>query len=242
MEEITSLGQLLATFILIQQNKLCVLFVDGSIFSSNSENTLKVNMHQFDFSKEYILENEVARLSPLNLQHIDELISASEDEDVWTYFLDKGKGKEKIKAYCTGAIQKRFVNKEYPFVIYDKRINKYAGMTRLYDFHNTLAVIKMGHTWIGKDYWGTNLNKHCKYLLFEFIFEDLDLERIGFGIHGQNQRSLHALQSVGCEKEGVLRNFLPSLTDESRVDLMLYCLLKKDWYTRVKELLKGKLN
>lgn len=197
---------------------------------------------KFDFQSDYYFENDVVIVLPLELKHIDELIVIAEDAEVWTYFLDQGIGKEDLTNYCKLAIQSRIQGKEYPFVIFDKRFNEYAGMTRLYDYNFSLDVIKMGHTWIGKKFWGTELNLNVKYLIFQFIFEKLNLERVGFGIHGQNLRSVAAIKKMGCKQEGVLKNFLPSLFGEGRVDLLLFSLLKYNWKNEVKEELIRKLN
>ena len=197
---------------------------------------------KFDFKSDYYFENDVVRIVPLELMHISELIIIAEDEEVWTYFLERGIGKEDLTNYCNLAIQNRDQAMEYPFAIFDKRINEYAGMTRLYDYNFDLGVIKMGHTWLGKKFWGTALNLNCKYLIFQFIFEKLNLERVGFGIHGQNLRSVAAIKKMGCEQEGVLKNFLPSLFDDGRVDLLLFSLLKINWKNEVKDGLIRKLS
>lgn len=194
-----------------------------------------------DFSKDYILENEAVKLIPLNVIHINDLIGISSEKEVWTYFLDKGLGQEKLSKYCLSAIRKRQQKEEYPFVIFDKRVSKYAGMTRMYNYDRQIGVIKVGHTWLGKAFWGTQLNKHCKFLMFEFIFEIINAERIGFGVHAQNARSINALLSIGCEQEGVLRNFLPSLDNNNRIDLLLFSIIKPDWLSNVKKMMQEEL-
>ena len=196
--------------------------------------------YQFDFSEEYILENHNIRISPLELLHIDELAKVANEFEIWTYFLDKGYG-DLWSEYVQEAIYNRQNRKEYPFVIFDKQSSKYAGMTRLYDIHLGIGVVKMGHTWFGKEFWGTKLNKQCKFLMFEFVFESLKMERIGFGVHGQNLRSIYALKSIGCIKEGVLRNFLTRIDGDGRIDLILFSLLKSEWKLEVKEIIKRKL-
>lgn len=198
-------------------------------------------MSTFDFVQDYSLENEVAILSPLNKKNIKELVGISEEAEIWTFFLEKGHGEEQLNNYCHKALANRVVEKEYPFIIYDKRKNKYAGMTRLYDFNRELQGIKVGHTFLGKDFWSTQLNQHCKFLLFEFIFDQLGLERVGFGVHGQNTRSIKALKNIGCVQEGRLRNFLPMLSEEGRVDLFLFSLLSIEWKSSVKAMLQRKL-
>ncbi len=198
--------------------------------------------YKFDCSKDYILENHIVKLSPLQLNHIDLLADISKEDAIWTYFLETGQGKEKLKGYIQSAIQSRQMNQQYPFVVFDKRTNKFAGITRLYEYNQELGSIKMGHTWIGKEFWGTGLNKQYKFLLFKFIFESLNLERIGFGVHSENLRSIRALNSIGCQQEGVLRNFLKSISGETRVDLILFSLLKKEWEDKVKNTLEIQLN
>ena len=115
-------------------------------------------------------------------------------------------------------------------------------MTRLYEWSETLKTIKLGHTWYGTKFQGTGINKHCKYLLFEFIFEHLAVARVGFGVHAENLRSLGALKSVGVTKEGVLRDYLPGLSGEGRSDLILLSLLREEWLENGKTELRLLLN
>ncbi len=199
-------------------------------------------IHPFDFDQNYVFENEMIKIVPLEVRHIEKLQKAAQNEEVWTYFLENGLGTAVFTDYCLTAVDHRQQNKEYPFVIFDKRRNEYAGMTRLYDYHHRLGTIKMGHTWIGKDYWGTKLNKHCKFLLFDFIFNTLGLERIGFGVHGHNLRSVHSLKNIGCIQEGVLRNFLTDDRNGNRVDLLLFSMLQREWNSSIKASLKAKLS
>ena len=198
-------------------------------------------MAKFDFKKDYIVENELVKLSPLAWEHIDDLQSISNEDGIWTYFLENGKGRENLMRYLQSAIEHRKAGREYPFIVFDKRTHQCAGMTRLYEWNEDLKTIKLGHTWYGTCFQGTGLNKHCKYLLFEFVFEELKAIRIGFGVHGENIRSLRALASVGCKKEGVLRGFLPKIDGQGRTDLVLLSILRKEWLGKVKEELRHKI-
>ena len=194
----------------------------------------------FNFSKSYILENEKVRLTPLSSKDLVTLEKIADEPQIWTYFLENGLGKENFSKYFHHALEQRKLNKEYPFLIFDKAKNQAAGMTRLYDFIPELQTIKMGHTWLGKDFQGTGINKKCKFLLFEFAFEKLALERIGFGVHGENLRSIAALKKVGVQQEGVLRNFLNHTSGEGRVDLLHFSILKQEWINRKKNILERK--
>lgn len=196
----------------------------------------------FDFDSDYVLEDDYVRLSPLKLEYVEHLLLISNEPYLWTYMLEKGNGLDNLTEYVLSAINNRNSKKEYPFIVYYKVAKQYAGTTRLYEYSNKLRTIKLGHTWYGKLFRGTGLNKHCKYLLFEFAFEKLKLERIGFGAHAENKISIAAMKSVGCIKEGVLRNFIPSFDGKGRADIVLMSILKKDWEDKVKIELKDKLN
>jgi len=183
----------------------------------------------------------VVELLPLEKGHINSLLEVSQDREIWTHFIEHGYGKENFECYVLNAIQKREKGLEYPFVIKDKRRDQYAGITRIYEVNNELKNAKIGHTWIGKTFQGTGLNKNCKYLLFEFLFDQMQMKRIGFGASAENTHSIHAMRSVGCTQEGVLRSFMPSLDGNRRVDIVLMSILSGEWNDHVKAELREKL-
>ena len=199
-------------------------------------------MGQLDTTKKYILENDFAQLIPLQEEHFSPLKSISQNAEIWTYFLENGHGEKNFQTYFQNALQQKENQKEYPFAVFDKSKQQYAGMTRLYDYLPNLENIKLGHTWYAKTFQGTGLNKNCKYLLFQFAFEKLKVHRIGFGVHAENIRSLRALKSVGVQKEGILRDFLPSIHFDNKADLVLLSILKKEWSEKVKVELRNEIN
>ena len=67
------------------------------------------------------------------------------------------------------------------------------------------------------------------------------MNRIGFGVSSENIISMKAMASVGCTQEGVLRSFLPSENGTTRVDIILFSILKEEWDLRIKKKLKEKL-
>lgn len=198
-------------------------------------------MLDFDCQKTYLLESGRVRLLPMEMEHLEYLVESSEDMEIWTYFLEKGNGREKLKVYFENALRNKASGKEYPFIVFDKLLQKYAGTTRFYQFSNELKTIKLGHTWYGKNFRGTGLNKYCKYLLFEFAFERIGVERIGFGAYKDNIVSVAAMKSVGCQEEGILRNIFPALDGKGRADGIVMSILKEEWFGEVKQQLKTKI-
>ena len=189
----------------------------------------------FNFSKKIILENDLVKLSPLKKKHTSQLAEISNDETIWKYLFEKGKKKKHLSTYIKTAVQNRKHRKEYPFVIFDKTKKSIAGTTRLYDINPNWKTLKLGHTWLGASFRGTGLNKNCKYLLFQFVFEKMKMERIGFGVHEENLGSVKALEKVGVRQEGILRSFLPKVNSEGRADLFLFSILKQEWESQKKK-------
>ena len=200
-----------------------------------------MNAMQLDFSSDYILENDFALLRPLNRDDVSNLLSFSLNEpEIWKYSLVKVSGEENLKNYISTAIQAREEKKEYPFIVFDKRQNKYAGSTRFYDIQLASKTLQLGYTWYGKHFQGTGLNKNCKFLLLEFAFDKLQMERVEFRADNNNARSVAAMKSIGCVVEGVLRS--NSITSEGgRRDSIVLSILKDEWNRTVKSGLVAKL-
>ncbi|MEO0573263.1 MAG: GNAT family protein [Bacteroidota bacterium] len=194
-----------------------------------------------DFSMDYILENAIVRLEPLRELHISKLEGLVDDPDIWKFFLGRSDGSSNFGCYIKDTIQHRNEKAEYPFAVYDKRVGQYAGSTRFFDYSEELKNIRLGYSWHGKPYRGSGLNKNCKYLLFEFALEKLNLCRVGLGAHAENGTSINAMKSIGCTHEGTLRNFFPSIKGEGRADALLFSMTKEDWVNGAKNQLKKKL-
>ncbi|PNW27025.1 GNAT family N-acetyltransferase [Formosa algae] len=198
-------------------------------------------MLNFDFKKDYILEDDFVKLSPLKIEHVENLIEIANETDIWKYSFVKGNGIENLTKYIQSTIDNRKVEKDYPFVVYDKINNQFAGSTRYCEIVPSLKAIRLGYTWYGKEFRGTGLNKHCKYLLFEFAFDKMGTERIGLGAYIENEISIKAMESVGCQKEGILRGIFPAINGIGRTDGILMSILKNEWNDNIKSELKNKL-
>ena len=195
----------------------------------------------FDFAEDYILENERVRLVPLSMEHYGSLQKWALDEEIWKFFLGRSNGSADFRAYIEDAVKARKLEKEYPFAIFDKESSMYSGCTRWFDFDEELSIIRLGYSWYGRQFWGTGLNKNCKYLLLEFAFEQLQLERVGLGAHSENERSINAMRSIGCKEEGNIRNLFPSILGLGRANAVLLGMLKDEWFETAKQTLKQKL-
>jgi RimJ/RimL family protein N-acetyltransferase len=193
-----------------------------------------------NFNEDYILENDVVKLRPLVPDDFDILSHYSINEpDLWEYSLMPANGLENLKKYLEAAFKSKDNETSYPFIVFDKRTNKYAGSTRFYDYRKTHLAVQLGYTWYGEEFWGTGLNKNCKLLLLSFAFEKLKLDRVEFRADSNNARSIAAMKSLGCQVEGILRsNCMGHL---GRRDSIVLSILKDEWFGGVKERLEERL-
>ncbi len=181
-----------------------------------------------DFKKEIILENNRVQLRPLMHTDFDELLFFSlKEPSLWQFSLTSCDGKENLKKYIDTALLDRENNRAYPFLVIDKANGKVAGSTRFYDYQPVHNTIQLGYTWYGSQFQGTGLNKNCKHLLLTQAFDNWLLNRVEFRADNNNKRSINAMKSIGCVKEGVLRSNCDS--PSGRRDSIVLSILKNEW-------------
>lgn len=187
---------------------------------------------------EIVLENERVLLRPLVVADLELLLPFSLNEpQIWTFSLLTAAGEENLDRYIKAAISDREKGLSYPFIVYDKQEKAYAGCTRYYDLQLDYKTLQLGYTWYGTAFQGTGLNKNCKYLLLQYAFETLGLERVEFRADHNNKRSVAAMESIGCTKEGILRSHMPA-PNGGRRDSIILSILKAEWYGAIKSKLK----
>lgn len=189
-----------------------------------------------------ILENEAVILRGLQQSDFEFFLPFSINEpELWKYSLVQANGKENLENYISIALTAKANLTDFPFIVYDKINQEYAGSTRFYDINFSFKTVQLGYTWYGKKFQGTGLNKNCKYLLLEYAFETLGMERVEFRADNANERSKAAMLSIGCKIDGVLRSNMPTFESEVRRDSIVLSILKEEWYNEVKANLKSKL-
>lgn len=197
---------------------------------------------KLNYQHNYVLEDDFVFLRLLKEEDHKYLLPFSLSEpDTWKYSLVSAAGEEGLTNYLNIALQACKEGKEYPFIVFDKRTNEYAGSTRFYDINDDFKTLQIGYTWYGKRFRGTGLNKHCKFLLLSFAFEKLGMERVEFRADNNNERSIAAMRSIGCKVDGVLRSNMPTKDSEIRRDSIVLSILKNEWYTEIKEKLIAQL-
>ncbi|MCY7311589.1 MAG: GNAT family N-acetyltransferase [Chitinophagaceae bacterium] len=193
------------------------------------------------FQQQPVLENERVLLRPIEENDFDNLLPFSLNEpEIWKIGLVTAAGEENLRNYIATAVKNLNDKKEYPFIVFDKKANRYAGSTRFYDIQQPWLTTQLGYTWYGKDFQQTGLNRYCKLLLATYVFEEWGMERLEFRADANNAQSVAAMKAIGCVEEGILRNHMPT-EQGGRRDSIILSILKTEWFGGVKELLQQKI-
>ncbi len=190
------------------------------------------------FQQQPVLENERVLLRAIREDDFEYLLPFSlQEPDTWKYGLITAAGEENLRNYINGAVTSMKEKKEYVFIVFDKKANRYAGSTRFYDIQAAYGSTQLGYTWYGKEFQRTGLNRHCKLLLLTYVFETWGLDRLEFRAHAGNLKSIEAMKAIGCVPEGILRSHMPTV-DGSRRDSIVLSILREEWLGGLKERLQ----
>ena len=195
----------------------------------------------FDFNKDYVLEDNRVILRPIHVLDTEQLATyVANEPEIWKYSLVAIQKVEDLKGYIETATQSRTDKNAYPFIVFDKATGTFVGTTRFYDIQLAFETTQLGYTWYSKKVWGTGLNQHCKFLLLQFAFEQMNFKRVEFRADNDNKRSIAAMQKIGCTVEGVLRSHLPK-PDGTRRDSIVLSITQEEWNSKVKMLIQSML-
>lgn len=184
------------------------------------------------------LQNERAKLLPLEAHHYRDLLPLSKQVDLYQYGSSDISTKKKLKKYMEEAFAKKEQDLALPFIIYDKKSNHFAGSTRFGNIDKQNKVVHIGWTWLGDDFRGSGLNHHIKYLMLSYAFEKLYYEKVEFRIDERNMRSRRAVEKIGAVLEGILRKDI--ITKGSfRRSSACYGILKDEWPSIKATIFKG---
>ena len=174
------------------------------------------------------LENERVKLSLLDLSNYKKLVEIAQQDNLIQYSPSDISTPEKLKAYVQVAVDGYYHKTIIPFIIFDKQNLAYAGSTRFGLINWKNKVLHIGWTWIGKQFQGTGLNTHMKFLMLQYAFETLEFDKVEFRIDERNIASRKAAEKIGATLEGILRKDT-LMRDGLRRRTYCYGILKDEW-------------
>ena len=179
----------------------------------------------------FVLENERVKLTLIDLSNYKSLIEIAQQENLIQYSPNKIDTPEDLKEYVQTAVDGYYHKTIIPFIIFDKKTQTFAGSTRFGLINWKNKVLHIGWTWIGREFQGTGLNKHMKFLMLQYAFETLEFDKVEFRIDERNIASRKAVEKIGATLEGILRKDTLML-DGFKRSTCCYGILREEWYDK----------
>jgi RimJ/RimL family protein N-acetyltransferase len=158
-----------------------------------------------------------------------------------------------MRRYVAAALDLAERGLAVPFVTVDVRTNTLVGSTRFAALERWTwpegspeeravgyaDAAEIRWTWLSPRAQRTSINTEAKLLMLAHAFEQWELRRVWLKTDVRNTRSRDAIQRIGAQQEGILRNHSPSADGVLR-DTVIFSVLPSDW-TAIRDRLRSRL-
>lgn len=179
--------------------------------------------------QDLVLETSKVMLRPVEPNDYETfLYLAQQDEEMWQYFSLNLADELQLRKWMETAFNDKKAETRRPFTIIDKATGKIAGSSSMGNISYHDLRLEIGWSWLGKDFRSTGLNKHAKFSMMRYAFDELNFERVEFKTDVENMRARKGLQNAGGIEEGILRSHM-SMWNNRRRTSVYYSVLKNEW-------------
>jgi len=169
------------------------------------------------------------RLEPLDASHHDGLVDAVRDGELWKLWYTAVPTPEGMAAEIQRRLGLQAAGSMLPFTVVDAS-GRPAGMTTYMNIDNTHQRVEIGSTWYANRVQRSPLNTEAKRLLLAHAFEQLQCIAVEFRTHRFNQQSRRAIERLGAQLDGILRNHQRAGNGTLR-DTVVYSITADEWPT-----------
>jgi RimJ/RimL family protein N-acetyltransferase len=174
-----------------------------------------------------VLEGRYVRLEPLATSHAEDLLAAAGDLEIWRWMPAELTTPERMAAWMAEAHALQQAGSALPFAIVDQAGGRAIGSTRYLNIVPRDRGLEIGWTWLGRAYWRTAVNSECKLLLLSHAFGTLGCIRVQIKTDRRNERSRRAIERLGAQLEGILRNHM--IQPYGLRDSAMYSIIDAEW-------------
>lgn len=175
-----------------------------------------------------IIENEHLRMKKIEEQDLDDYVEINMNKELYQF--KPGEPRKTVEAVLNiiGHHERDFRKKIIINLgIYVKEDNKMVGVAELFDFDKKVDAATIGYT-LNKEYWGKGIATKATAMLLDYLFNEIEVNRVQAFVMPQNERSKKVLLRNHFVKEGTIRqgNYWRG---RGIVDLELYSILKEEY-------------
>ena len=183
----------------------------------------------FPFDTDIQLEDQRVRLEPLSSLHVDALEPVVRNNpDLLRYSPSVLRDRQDLIRYIDIHKRLRKERRKFVFAVFDKDKDAFAGSSSYLRISEQDGHLEIGSTWIGKSYQRSGLNRHMKFQMLRYAFDDLGAVRVAFRTDDRNEQSKTAIQAIGAKYEGTLRRHM-RMPDGFIRDTVCYSILAEEW-------------
>jgi len=168
-------------------------------------------------------------LLPLSPDHAPALAEAVQDGELWRLWYTAVPSPEGMAAEITRRLGLMAGGSMLPFTVLDAT-GKPVGMTTYMNIDSAHQRVEIGSTWYARSVQRTPLNTEAKRLLLAHAFETLDCIAVEFRTHRFNHPSRRAIERLGAQLDGILRNHQRASNGTLR-DTAVYSITADEWPT-----------
>jgi RimJ/RimL family protein N-acetyltransferase len=175
------------------------------------------------------LSGRHATLAPLSMQHLDGLVEAARDGELWKLWYTFIPKPEHMAAEIERRLSLLARDSMLPFTVCDAA-GRIAGMTTYMNVDGANRRVEIGSTWYAQRVQRSPLNTECKLMLLAHAFDALDCIAVEFRTHRLNTQSRRAIERLGAQFDGMLRSHQVSPNGSLR-DTAVYSITAAEWPT-----------
>ena len=170
-----------------------------------------------------------ARLLPLANEHESALADAARDGELWKLWYTTIPTAEGMATEIARRLKLQTSGSMLPFTVLDAS-GRVVGMTTYMNIDAVNKRVEIGSTWYAASAQRGPLNTECKLMLLGHAFEALDCIAVEFRTHRFNTASRHAIERLGAQLDGILRNHSRATNGTLR-DTAVYSITAAEWPT-----------
>lgn len=180
------------------------------------------------------LENDLIHLEPLDERFRESLRASDAVNQIWISLpaIQRGAG---FDAYYDHVLKRAEIDELYAFALLDPNDqDRFVGVTALLYPNKMHRRVRIGYTWLEPHLRGRGVYAAVQKLLIQRAL-DWGAKRIEWYVEDSNERAIRAIQSLGAQKEGVLREF-EKFADGEWVDIAVLSMLRDEAKEAVRRL------
>jgi N-acetyltransferase len=170
------------------------------------------------------------QLVPLSLDHLDSLISAVRDGELWKLWYTSAPSPEGMHTDIQRRLALQKSRSMLPFTVIERATGQTGGMTTYMNVDTINRRVEIGSTWYARRVQRTALNTEAKLLLLAHAFDIMGCIAVEFRTHFMNEQSRRAIERLGAKLDGILRNHSVAANGTLR-DTCVYSIIAPEWPT-----------